>query len=473
MSYPFLSKKYKIRNLIGQGAFGKSYLAEENDTNKLVVVKVVEDDKLWENIKNNEKLLCSIDNDYIMRIYKIDVFESYRCIIQEYVEGENLNTYISNNDLTLNDLMNISYGVLKAIECLERSNLSHKDIKPSNIIYDKDKKISKLIDLDYMGVLRLSNQNYVGTIKYSSPEQLIDNRASNKADIYSFGMVLCFMILGDIPFDVDLRKTGFQIKKQVESTLKEISNLSSDIANKIVDLVNGLLEYSAIERLTPARATQQVEEIMKKSDEEAQGSVLIRKHLDECSYISDDLTHFTSMLETSVAIMDSTGFNDFVVKPSWNHSNSEKKRHGTYKTTITNNIRQENKNIYRKQLLKEYDNILLQAKISFGLWIFSFFICFGIIFVSVYAIMAGNYTEGIITIVLDGTVMAIQKLFNIREDHYRKLMEQKIKHLETGDYLDYAFEKVEKIDNPEDKNREILELIKTIREHAPKYEGNV
>lgn len=441
MSYPFLSKKYKIKNLIGQGAFGKSYLAEENDSNKLVVVKVIEDDKLWKNIKNNKKLLYSIDNDYIMRIYKIDVFESYRCIIQEYVEGENLNTYIPNNDLTLDDLMNISYSVLKAIEYLETLNISHKDIKPSNIIYNKDAKKSKLIDLDYVSFFRLSSQNYIGTIKYSSPEQLIDNRTSNKADIYSFGMVLCFMILGDIPFDVDLRKKEFQVKNKVESTLKEISNLSSDIINKIVDLVNGLLEYSDIERSTPIRAIQQVEEIMKKSDEEAKGSVLIRKQLDKCSYISDDLTYFTSILGTSVAFIDSVDFNNFSRGYSWNRSNSERKSQRTCKTAIINN-REENKNIYSKQLLKEYDNILLQAKISFGLWVFSFFICFGIIFVSVYAISAGNYTEGLITIVLDGVVVAIQKLFNIREDHYRKLMEQKIKHLEIGDYLDYAFEKV-------------------------------
>ena len=66
--------------------------------------------------------------------------------------------------------------------------------------------------------------------------------------------------------------------------------------------------------------------------------------------------------------------------------------------------------------------------------------------------------------------MAIQKLFNIREDYYRKLMEQKIKHLETGDYLEYAFEKIEKLHSLEVQDREILELIKTIKEHASKYE---
>ncbi len=467
MFYSFLSEKYQLIEQVGQGAFGQSYLAKENETNKLVVIKVIEDDRIWQNIKNGEKLLCRVNNEYIMRIYRIEEFGAFKCIIQEYVTGINLNQYIPNNDLTLEHFLNISYGVLKAIEYLDTLNLSHKDIKPSNIIYDKDNKIPKLIDLDYMSILALYNQNYVGTIKYSSPEQIIDNGASSKADIYSLGMVICFMILGDILFDVDLKKKAFITKKKVENALKNIPNLNRDIINKIVNLVGGLLEYSPINRLTPSKAIQQIEEIIKTCDEKKQGSVVIHKHMSDCTYISDDLTFFISAAETAAI------YNGYNNGRSYGSSNNQKIhtyfRENSKQLSINNNI-EENKNIYRKQLLKEYENILSQAKISFGLWVFSFIMCFIVIFVSVFLIINKNYIEGIITVVLDGAVVAIQKIFNIREDHYRMLMEQKIKHLETGDYLDYAFEKVEKLDNPEDKNREVLELIKTIRAHANKHE---
>lgn len=472
MSYPYLSEKYEIVDQIGQGSFGKSYLARKNDTNELVVIKIIENDKFWQKLKDDEQLLCSVDNEYIMHIYAIETSESYKYIIQEHIQGITLNTYISNNDLTLKDLLNISYGVLNAIKYLEILNLSHKDIKPANIMYNKDRKILKLIDLDYMSIQALSDQNYIGTIKYSSPEQIMFNKPSSKADIYSFGMVLCFMILGNIPFDVNLRQTACQMKAEVEGTLKEITGLNKDIINKIVYLVEGLLEYKPEKRLTPSKAIQQIENIIKKSEEENQGGVIIHEHIDGCNYIFNKSTNFVSMVDTSVVIMSLLEVSDHGQESTSNNSGNEKKcnyfREDSMKIDI-NKRKEENRNIYQKQLLKEYDNILFQAKVSFGLWVFSFFVCFTVIFISVFSIIKGNYTEGLITIVLDCVIVAIQKLFNIREDYYRKLMEQKIKHLETGDYLDYAFEKVEKLDNPKEKNREILELIKTIREQANKY----
>ena len=119
---------------------------------------------------------------------------------------------------------------------------------------------------------------------------------------------------------------------------------------------------------------------------------------------------------------------------------------------------------YRSKLMKEYDNILLQAKISFGLWVVSILICFAMVIVAMCLIIKGEYFQGIITAVLDAFVLAIQKLFNIREDHYRKMVEQKMKHLEDGDYLEYVFEKAKMFENPKDRNREAIELLKQIKE---------
>ena len=139
MIYPSLSGKYEIINQIGQGSFGKSYLARETDTTRLVVIKVFENDKVWNYLKNNEESLYNIDNQYIMHIYALKEIGSYKCLIQEFVGGVTLDTYIRNNNLTLADFLNIVSGMLKAINYLEKLNLSHKDIKPSNIIYNFDK----------------------------------------------------------------------------------------------------------------------------------------------------------------------------------------------------------------------------------------------------------------------------------------------------------------------------------------------
>ncbi len=473
MLYPFL-EKYEIVGKVGQGSFGKSYLAKEKNTYEFVVIKIIENDNLWKKLKKNKQLLTKIDNKYIMHIYEFGESGSYKYIVQEFIQGNNLNVFMSNNNLLLEDLLNISYGIVSALQYLETFNLSHKDIKPSNIIYDKSKKIAKLTDLDYVGIQTSVSQNYVGTIKYSSPEQIIDNRPSNKADVYSYGMVLCFMILGNVPFDVDMKKTIYQIKIEVENVLKKITGLKRDIVCKIIKLLSGLLDYDPQERLTPSNALQQIKEIIKVSDEGNQGKVIIHECIKGYNIINNNIIYDGTILEKSLVITNSIKFSNIKEESTYAFFENDIKRNysrvNLKKPELVKKI-EEDKNIYREQLLREYDNILFQAKVSFGLWVCSFVICFAIIFVSIYMFMNKNYVEGIITIILDSTVIAIQKLFNIREDYYRKLMEQKIKHLETGDYLEYAFEKIEKLHNLEDQDREILELIKTIKEHTNKNEG--
>lgn len=470
MTYPLLSAKYKIIGQLGQGSFGKSYLAEETDANRSVVIKIFENFEIWDCLKQNEALLCSIDNPYIVHIYAAEEIGTNKCLIQENIDGIALNVYISNNDLTLAEFINIAGGILKAIEYLQTLNLSHKDIKPSNIIYDYRNKIPKLIDLDCVSLSVLSNKKYIGTIKYSSPEQIISNKPSNEADIYSFGLVLCFMILGYVPFNVDIRKTVKQVETAIKTALRKNSELKSHIANRIVRLVSGLLKYIPAQRLEPSKAIQQIDELKKIIEEENQNNVIIHRHnISQSNTVKfSDITVF---LEQSVAIMESIA-SASLASQKLSPNNDRKERNGNHSKggSSTNINTEKSKNIYREQLLREYDNILLQAKVSFGLWVCSFVICFVIVFIAIISIVRENYIEGIITVVLDGFIIAIQKLFNIREDHYRKLMEQKIEHLETGDYLDYAFEKVDKLENSEDKNREVLELIKTIRSHAHKYE---
>ena len=341
-------------------------------------------------------MLTDLDNKYIMRIYRLEEFRSYKYIVQEFIQGNNLNIFISNNDLILEDLLNISYGILKAIQYLETLNLSHKDIKPSNIMYDKNRKMVKLTDLDYVGIQMSATQNYVGTIKYSSPEQIISNKPSNKADVYSYGMVLCFMILGYVPFDVDLKKTVYQIKIEVEEALKKVTGLKRDIVCKIVNLVSGLLEYNPKERLTPSNALQQIEEIIKKSDEENQGGVIIHECIERYNILKNDSTCSGTILEKSLVITDTLAFNSFIKKSIdaflKNDINQDDVQVNLKKSRLVKKI-EEDKNIYREQLLKEYDNILCQAKVSFGLWVFSFVICFAIIFVAIYLILTKNYVE--------------------------------------------------------------------------------
>ncbi len=467
MDYPFISEKYKIISQIGNGKIGKSYLAIDNFTFELLVFKIIEDGAIWKTIDENKGTLFQINNINITKIKAIDMINLNKCIIQEYVYGDNLYDFIYSNYLNLEDFLFVACSILSAVNYLNILGLSHKDIKPGNIIYNKNKKICKLIDLD-MCVLEFQDKKYVGTLKYSAPEQILDYKPSIEADLYSVGLVLCFMIIGKIPFEKDLRSVNLLIKNIVRNKLDDIFKNNEKIGLEIFTLISGLLEYNSEKRLTPSQAIDKIKSIIKLCGNQKNETILISDYKKLTKQLLED--DITEVMDASVSLMvENTTeilYNNTLFIPAVNEfrvENIDKINTKEKKETVNNG------NIYREQLLREYNNILIQAKITFSLWVFSFAFCFSIIAISVFFILHGHYLEGVITGILDSTIMIIQKLFNIREDHYRELIEKKIEHLETGDYFDYAFSKVEKIENPHMREKMQSELINEIRKKTKKH----
>lgn len=483
MDYPFISEKYKIISQIGNGRLGKSFLAVDNETFGLLVIKIFENETVWNIIDKNIVTLLQIDNVNITKIKSINRINLNKCIIQEYVYGDNLYDFIHSNDLHLGDFLFISYSLLNAVNYLNMLGLSHKDIKPGNIIYHKYKKICKLIDLD-MCVLESQDKKYMGTLKYSAPEQILSYKPSIEADLYSVGLVLCFMIIGKIPFDKDLKAVNLLIKKKVISKLDDVFENNKNIGLDIAALINGLLEYNAEKRLTPPEALNTIKRIIKLCVNQKSESLLISDYKKLEKILLEDISTDVSFLNASFSMVventDQIPFSVPVIPLEFRseievdvEENTEENSDDKMYTEDKKEQKEtkSNSNIYRKQLLKEYSNILMQAKITFYLWVFSFAFCFCIIAISVFFVLNGHYLEGVITGVLDSTIMIIQKLFNIREDHYRELIEKKIEHLETGDYFDYAFSKAEKIEDLQMREKMKSELINEIRKQTKKHKS--
>jgi hypothetical protein len=120
-------------------------------------------------------------------------------------------------------------------------------------------------------------------------------------------------------------------------------------------------------------------------------------------------------------------------------------------------------NTFRSKLLEEYDFIRSQAKISFYCWIASIVLCFAMLITAMVLVAMGNYIQGAITVLMDGFVVGVQKLFNIREDHYQKLVKQKLDHLENLNYLDYVFDKADDFKDPKERVQAATDLLKQIR----------
>jgi serine/threonine-protein kinase len=123
----------------------------------------------------------------------------------EYVEGITLKTYIEKKgQLSFKESASIAIQVARGIESAHNKHITHRDIKPQNIIISTEGKV-KVTDF---GIAKAASSNTIssdvmGSVHYSSPEQARNGFVDGKSDIYSLGIVMYEMVTGRVPFDGD------------------------------------------------------------------------------------------------------------------------------------------------------------------------------------------------------------------------------------------------------------------------------
>ncbi len=125
-------------------------------------------------------------------------------IAMEYVEGKTLREIIDDDELTIEQIKDISIQICEGLHEAHSKGITHRDIKPENILIDGTGKV-KIVDF---GLAKIKNASKeitkegatLGTIKYMSPEQIRNQKVDHRSDIWSFGVILYEMITGRYPF---------------------------------------------------------------------------------------------------------------------------------------------------------------------------------------------------------------------------------------------------------------------------------
>ncbi|MFH1700133.1 MAG: serine/threonine-protein kinase [Candidatus Zixiibacteriota bacterium] len=202
---------YKILKKIGAGGMAQVYLAVHQDVPNLkVVLKVLSDPRLVERFKQEADKLALLDgHGHICQIKHFFNHGDDIVIAMEYIEGTTLEDLIKEKErLQPQQAIQIICGVLETLEFAHNKGIFHRDIKPGNIMVDKNDQI-KIIDF---GIAKgESDPNLTvagsscGTPTYMPPEQFNPTEHIDyaKADIYAIGTTLYFMLTGKLPFTGD------------------------------------------------------------------------------------------------------------------------------------------------------------------------------------------------------------------------------------------------------------------------------
>ncbi len=204
---------YRIEREIGRGGMGRVFLAEQEEAEfrRLVALKVLHRpagaaDSL-RRFHAEARILAALEHPGIARLYDAGRGEDGGLYLAlEYVEGEDLLSFVGHRALDLRARVELFVQVLDAVDFAHRRLVVHRDLKPGNVIVDAEGR-PKLLDFGISKVLdaeAADGETGTGlralTPAYASPEQRRGEAVTTASDVYSLGVVLYEMLAGRRPF---------------------------------------------------------------------------------------------------------------------------------------------------------------------------------------------------------------------------------------------------------------------------------
>jgi serine/threonine-protein kinase len=278
-----LSNRYQLQELIGTGAMGRVYCAKDVLLGGVpVAVKFlalsVQNKKmrLQERFEQEAKTCALLGQKsiHIVRVmdYGVDEHDT-PFYVMEYLQGKGLNHIIRKQNLSLTRFLSLVRQISLGLQCAHNGisvdgkiyPIIHRDIKPSNMLVVQDDSFGELVKVLDFGIAKLlqadSNYTnyYLGTLAYSSPEQMEGKELDNRSDIYSLGVMMFEMLTGKMPLVAPIHSFGAWYKAHHTQPPRSFTEVAPtlQLPKEVENLVMSCLAKS------PSDRPQNIGEILK------------------------------------------------------------------------------------------------------------------------------------------------------------------------------------------------------------------
>jgi eukaryotic-like serine/threonine-protein kinase len=204
-----LSGRYRLDAQIGAGGMSTVYRAFDQTLERQVAIKLMHreiashSDQL-ERFRREARAVAQLSHPHIVGVIDAGEDAGRPYIVFEYVDGETLKERIRRmGRLPVEEAIAYAIEIARALGCAHSHHIVHRDVKPQNVLIDAEGS-AKVTDF---GIARSLDQEgltadgrVLGTTDYVSPEQALGHDVNGQSDIYSLGVVLYEMLVGDVPF---------------------------------------------------------------------------------------------------------------------------------------------------------------------------------------------------------------------------------------------------------------------------------
>ena len=252
--------RYEVIRLLGQGGMGTVYQAKDRELDRLVALKIIRPElarrpEILQRFKQELILARQVTHRNVIRIFDLGEAEGIKFITMAYVEGQDLKTIMTERSkVNVEESVRIIQQVCLALEAAHAEGVVHRDLKPQNIMVDKQGR-AYVMDFGIARSVELGGGTQtgelMGTPEYMSPEQVQGRKVDARSDLFTLGIIFYELLTGKMPYVADTA-LGTMYKRTQERAAPP-SQLDPSVPHFLSDVVGKCLEIEPQRRYQSAR----------------------------------------------------------------------------------------------------------------------------------------------------------------------------------------------------------------------------
>lgn len=262
----FLIDRYKVLAILGFGGMGRIYVAEDTTTGQEVALKVLTerhevDASMLERLKLEAKAGLRLNHPNVVRTLELGHTGAVTYVVMEYVKGLTLHEIVmTQGPLPWPQACDVIAQAAEGLHHAHRAGLVHRDVKPANLIVSCDGE-ARVLDFGLalleddeeseFALAMIFGHDCLGTADYISPEQSLHSHdVDARADIYSLGCSLYFLLTGQVPFP--LNSVAEKLVAQRMKLAPPVSTYISDVPPAVVNIIAKMMAKKPEDRYQTA-----------------------------------------------------------------------------------------------------------------------------------------------------------------------------------------------------------------------------